>query len=84
MTLMQRKSPLIKVMFYVGMRSSSLCMRRLTLREKKKISPHPACASVKIIYNILITNIMNEQYMDQARRSWEYKAKKRSVRVKTV
>ena len=31
-----------------------------------------------------ISNIMNEQYMDQARRSWEYKAKKRSVRVKTV
>ena len=72
---MQRKSPLIKVMFYVGMRSSSLCMRRLTLREKKKIYPHPACE---------ISNIMNEQYMDQARRSWEYKAKKRSVRVKTV
>ena len=77
MTLMQRKSPLIKVMFYVGMRSSSLCMRRLTLREKKKISPHPACEPE-------ISNIMNEQYMDQARRSWEYKAKKRSVRVKTV
>lgn len=47
MTLMQRKNPLIKVMFYVGMRSSSLCMRRLTLREKKKISPHPACESLK-------------------------------------
>lgn len=47
MTLMQRKSPLIKVMFYVGMRSSSLCMRRLTLREKEKISPHPACESLK-------------------------------------
>ena len=45
MTLMQRKSPLIKVMFYVGMWSSSLCMRRLTLREKKKISPHPACGA---------------------------------------
>lgn len=47
MTLMQRKSPLIKVMFCVGMRSSSLCMRRLTLQEKKKISPHPACESLK-------------------------------------
>ena len=47
MTLMQRKSPQIKVMFYVGMWSSSLCMRRLTLREKKKISPHPACESLK-------------------------------------
>lgn len=39
MTLMQRKSPLIKVMFYVGMRSNSLCMRRLTLQEKKKYPP---------------------------------------------
>ena len=31
-----------------------------------------------------LIKVMNEQYMDQARRSWEYKAKKRSVRVKTV
>ena len=51
MTLMQRKSPLIKVMFYVGMRSSSLCMRRLTLREKKKYPPTRLVQELDIPYN---------------------------------